>query len=133
VEEEVPPALPAPTTAFTGFKMHLRTWRFKFDATPNRRPHVSQTKAERKGCFSIFITEITTTEPTFFTSMDKEMLYHKKSEQNAPARTFLWVIMLAHLSQRTRTIKATIKTKLAQRLQSGRRRKKRKRAPTDRL
>ena len=46
--EEVPPALPAPVTAFTGFKMHLRTWRFKFDATPNRRPHVSQTKAERK-------------------------------------------------------------------------------------
>ena len=132
MEEEVPPALPAPVTAFTGFKMHLRTWRFKFDATPNRRPHVSQTKAERKkkGCFSILITETTTIKPTFFTSMDKEMLYHKKSEQNVPACTFLWVIMLAHLSQRTRTIKATIKKKLAQRLQSGRRRK---RAPTDRL
>lgn len=31
--------------ALTGFKIHLRACRFRFDATPNRRPQVSQTKA----------------------------------------------------------------------------------------
>jgi hypothetical protein len=33
--------------AFTGFNIHLRTCRFKFDATPNRRPQVSHTNATK--------------------------------------------------------------------------------------
>lgn len=35
--------------ALTGFKIHLRACRFRFDATPNRRPQVSQTKAIYNG------------------------------------------------------------------------------------
>ena len=31
---------------FTGFKMQRLTCRFRLDATPKRRPHVSQTKAK---------------------------------------------------------------------------------------
>lgn len=30
---------------FTGLRMHLRTCRFRLDATPKRRPQVSQTNA----------------------------------------------------------------------------------------
>lgn len=31
--------------ALTGFRMHLRMWRFKLDGTPNLRPHISHWKA----------------------------------------------------------------------------------------
>lgn len=31
---------------FTGFRMHLLTCRLRFEATPNRRPQVSHTKAK---------------------------------------------------------------------------------------
>lgn len=45
VDGEADEEATAATAAFTGFKMHLRTCRFKLDATPNRRPQVSQTNA----------------------------------------------------------------------------------------
>jgi hypothetical protein len=36
---------PVCETALTGRRMHRRTCRFRLDATPIRRPHVSHTKA----------------------------------------------------------------------------------------
>jgi hypothetical protein len=36
---------PVCDVALTGRRMHRRTCRFGLDATPNRRPHVSHTKA----------------------------------------------------------------------------------------
>jgi hypothetical protein len=33
---------------FTGFKIQRLTCLFRLDATPKRRPHVSQTKAKRQ-------------------------------------------------------------------------------------
>ena len=43
---------PVCDVALTGRRMHRRTCRFRLDATPNRRPHVSHTKAIKSERFA---------------------------------------------------------------------------------
>jgi hypothetical protein len=69
----------AARVAFTGFKMHLRTCRFKFDATPNRRPQVSHTNAAktrngRNQPPQIHTLMMIISGLTLFTSVHKQML-----------------------------------------------------------
>jgi hypothetical protein len=64
---------------WTGRSMQRRMWRFKFDATPNRRPHVLQTKAGRMTVMLYKDSrERGTDNRTFFASMDEQMLKKKK-------------------------------------------------------